>query len=391
MSNNTFAVKNARVVTLSGIIQDGIIRVIEGRIAFIGTESQLSAEDKAWYEEAIDAKNGYVMPGFIDVHVHGGFGSDFMDASTEAYNTITRFHMEHGTTTMLATSMTQSREALSAVVAAVDSYMKHDMPYAQLAGLHLEGPFVNPKYKGAQNDIFMMDAQIDWLEEWHEQHPGVMKQLSLAPERDNALNAIRWCRAHGINVAAAHTDATYEQFEEAVNAGLNQAVHTFNAMTPVHHRNPGVAGGVLTDDRVTAEVIADGHHVHPAVIKLLVRAKAAGKLVLITDAMSAAGMPNGSYELGGLPVTVIDGVARLTEGGALAGSTLTMIGAVQLVVNQVGVSIEEASRLASYNAAVHLGIEKHTGSIEVGKQADLVWTDADLNVQRVWVKGRSHM
>lgn len=391
MNNNTFAVKNARVVTLSGIIHDGIIRVLEGRIAFIGTESQLSAEDQGWFSEAIDAKGGYIMPGFIDVHVHGGFGSDFMDASDEAYHTITKFHMEHGTTAMLATSMTQSREALSAVVAAVDSYMKQDMPYAQLAGLHLEGPFVNPKYKGAQNDIFMMDAQIDWLEEWHEQHPGVMKQLSLAPERDHALNAIRWCRSHGINVAAAHTDATYEQFEEAVNAGLNQAVHTFNAMTPVHHRNPGVAGGVLTDDRVTAEVIADGHHVHPAVIKLLVRAKAAGKLVLITDAMSAAGMPNGSYDLGGLPVTVIDGVARLTEGGALAGSTLTMIGAVQLIVNQVGLSIQEASRLASYNAAVLLGIDKQTGSIEVGKQADLVWTDADLQVQRVWVKGRTHM
>lgn len=391
MSNHTFSIKHARVVTLSGIINNAIIRVVDGLITFIGTDSQLSAEDRGWYSEAIDAKGGYIMPGFIDVHVHGGFGADFMDASDEAYDTITKYHMEHGTTTMLATSMTQSRDALSAVVAAVDSYMKKDMPYAQLAGLHLEGPFVNPKYKGAQNEIFMMDPQIEWLEEWHQQYPGVMKQLSLAPEREQALNTIRWCRAHGINVAAAHTDATYEQFEEAVNAGLNQAVHTFNAMTPIHHRNPGVAGGVLTDDRVMAEIIADGHHVHPAVIKLLVRAKAVGKLVLITDAISAAGMPSGSYELGGLPVTVIDGVARLTNGNSLAGSTLTMIGAVQFMVNQVGLTLEEASRLASYNAAVLLDIDKYTGSIEVGKQADLVWTDADLHIQHVWTKGRSHM
>lgn len=391
MSNQTFTVKNARVVTLNGIMNDSVVRVEDGRITFIGTPSQLSAADQSLLSEAIDANNGYVLPGFIDVHVHGGFGADFMDASTESYNTITKFHMEHGTTAMLATSMTQSREAIGAAVAAVDAYMKQDMPYTQLVGIHLEGPFVNPKYKGAQNDAFMLDAQIDWLEQWDQQYPGVMKQLSLAPERDNALNAIRWCRSHGINVAAAHTDATYEQFTEAVNAGLNQAVHTFNAMTPVHHRDPGVAGGVLTDDRVTAELIADGHHVHPAVMKLLVRAKADGKLVLITDAMSAAGMPNGDYELGGLPVTVIDGVARLTNGGSLAGSTLTMISAIKMMVEKVGISLAEASRLASINPAKLLRIDDVTGSIEVGKQADLVWTDADLNVQRVWVKGRSHM
>ncbi|MGZ9585229.1 N-acetylglucosamine-6-phosphate deacetylase [Paenibacillus marinisediminis] len=391
MNNQTFTIKNARVVTLSSIINDGVVRVENGRIAYIGASSQLSAADQAWLADAIDAEGGYLMPGFIDVHVHGGFSADFMDASEEAYNKITKFHMEHGTTNMLATSMTQSRQALSAVVKAVDEYMKQDMPYAQLAGLHLEGPFVNPKYKGAQNEAFMLDPQIEWLEEWDREHPGVMKQLSLAPERENAHQAICWCRAHGINVAAAHTDATYEQLTEAANAGLNQAVHTFNAMTPVHHRKPGVAGAVLTDDRITAEVIADGHHVHPAVIKLLVRAKAAGKLVLITDAMSAAGMPNGIYDLGGLSVTVKDGVARLTEGDSLAGSTLTMIGAVQFMVNQVGLSVEEASRLASINPATLLRIDDVTGSIEVGKFADLVWTDADLNVQRVWVKGRTHM
>ncbi|MDK8183685.1 N-acetylglucosamine-6-phosphate deacetylase [Paenibacillus sp. UMB4589-SE434] len=391
MTNSTFTLKNARLVTLNGLIHDGIVRVEDGRIAYIGTLSQLTPVEQAWLTDAIDADNGYVMPGFIDVHVHGGFGADFMDASHTAYDQITKFHMEHGTTTMLATSMTQSHEALDKVVDAVDAYMKSNSKYAQLAGLHLEGPFVNPKYKGAQNDAFMMDAQIDWLEGWHEHHPGVMKQLSLAPERDNALNAIRWCRAHGINAAAAHTDATYEQLTEAANAGLNQAVHTFNAMTPVHHRNPGVAGGVLTDDRIAAEVIADGHHVHPACIKLLVRSKAAGKLILITDAMSAAGMPNGQYDLGGLPVTVIDGVARLTEGGSLAGSTLTMIGAIQFVTRHVGLSVEEASKLASINPAKQIGIDDVTGSIEVGKQADLVWTDAELNIKKVWAKGRTHM
>ncbi|GAC44403.1 N-acetylglucosamine-6-phosphate deacetylase [Paenibacillus popilliae] len=391
MNKSTFTVKQACVVTPNGILVDGVVHVEEGCIVFIGTPGQLLDKNSVWLDEAIDAEGGYLLPGFIDVHVHGGFGADFMDATAEAYDTITRFHMEHGTTAMLGTSMTQSREALDKVVAAVDAYMKQDMPYAQLAGLHLEGPFVNPKYKGAQNEAYMLDPQIEWLETWDKNHPGVIKQLSLAPERQHAIEAIRWSRAHGINVAAAHTDATFEQVTEAVNAGLNQAVHTFNAMTPVHHRNPGVAGAALTDDRITAEVIADGHHVHPACIKLLARSKAPGKLVLITDAMSAAGMPNGVYELGGLPVTMKDGVARLTEGNSLAGSTLTMIGAVRFVIEQVGLSIVEASRLASINPAKQLRIDDVTGSIEVGKQADLIWTDRDLNIRRVWIKGRGHM
>lgn len=392
MANSTFTIKNARVVTLSGVLHDAVVRVENDRIAYIGTASQLTEKEQAYLPEAIDAKNGYVLPGFIDIHVHGGAGADFMDATAEAYDTITKFHMEHGTTAMLATSMTQSREALDAVVSAVDAYQKSGSKYTQLAGLHLEGPFVNPKYKGAQNDAYMMDPQIDWLQDWHERYPGVMKQLSLAPERNMALEAIRWCRAHGINVAAAHTDATYDQIEVAVNAGLNQAVHTFNAMTPINHRNPGTAGAVLSDDRITAEVIADGHHVHPAVIKILHRAKAPGKLVLITDAMSAAGMPDGEgYSLGGLNVTVKEGVARLAEGGSLAGSTLTMIGALKFVMTHLGLPVEEASKLASYNAAKQIGIEHVTGSIEVGKQADLVLTNADFDIQAVWVQGHTHM
>ncbi|WP_028594142.1 N-acetylglucosamine-6-phosphate deacetylase [Paenibacillus assamensis] len=387
MHKTTFTIKNAQVVTLNGTISNGIVRVVNGRIAYIGTQAQLTEAEQGWLTDAIDADNGYLLPGFIDVHVHGGFGADFMDATAEAYDTITKFHMEHGTTAMLATSMTQSREALSSVVAAVESYIHNGSSYAQLAGLHLEGPFVNPKYKGAQNDAYMMDPQLEWLQEWHEKHPGIMKQLTLAPERNESLEAIRWCRTHGINVAAGHTGATYDEMTVAANAGLNQAVHTFNAMTGVHHRDPGVAGAVLTDDRITAEIIADGIHVHPACIKLLARAKAPGKLVLITDAMAAAGMPDGQYELGGLAVTMKDGECRLTEGGALAGSTLTMIEAVRFVINQVGLSLEEASRLASINPAQLIGIDEVTGSIEVGKQADLVLTDRDLNVKDVWVKG----
>lgn len=392
MANSTFTLTNANVVTPNGVLYDGVVRVEDGLISFIGKWSELAQpEQGAWGKEAVDAKGGWVLPGFVDLHIHGGFGADFMDANAESYDKITKFHMEHGTTAMLATSMTQSHEALDRVMVAVDAYIKQGMKYTQLAGVHLEGPFVNPKYKGAQNDIYMIDPQIDWFEDWHARFPGLMKQVSLAPERDNATEAIRWLRAHNVNAAAAHTAATYDQVTAAANAGLNQAVHTFNAMTPIHHRDPGVAGAVLTDDRITAEIISDGIHVHPACIKMLSRTKAAGKLVMITDAMSAAGMPDGQYDLGGLAVTMKEGVCRLTDGGSLAGSTLTMIQAVKNMIQFTGLPLHEVSRLASLNPAKQIGIDGYTGSIEVGKQADLVWTDADLNIERVWAKGSTHM
>ncbi|CAM3001148.1 N-acetylglucosamine-6-phosphate deacetylase [Paenibacillus sediminis] len=390
-NSHSFTISNAAVVTLDSVIEHGIVRVEDGNIVFVGTEDELPADKRSlWLDGVIDAGGGWLLPGFIDVHVHGGYGEDFMNANRQAFDTITKFHRDHGTTAMLATTMTQSRDALDRAIRAVYVYRHERMPYAQLEGVHLEGPFVNPKYKGAQNDAYMIDPQIDWLEDWNSRYPGLIKQVSLAPERHGALEAIRWLRAHHINAAAAHTDATYERIEAAVEAGLNQAVHTFNAMSPLHHRNPGTAGAVLSDDRIVAEVIADGIHVHPAVIRILAKTKRDHNLILITDAMSAAGLGDGQYELGGLPVTVTNGVAKLTQGDSLAGSTLTMIDAVKFVVHNLGVTIPEASVLASYNAARQLGIADRTGSIAAGKQADLVWTNSDLDIKEVWVKGISN-
>lgn len=392
MPNSTFTLTHANVIIPNGVLYDGFVRIEDGIIACIGTWSEFAqSKQEAWSEGTINTKGGWVLPGFIDLHIHGGSGADFMDAHAESYDKITKFHMEHGTTAMLATSITQSHQALDRVMTAVDVYIKQGMKYAQLIGVHLEGPFVNPTYKGAQNEIYMIDPQIDWFEDWHARFPRLMKQVSLAPERNNATKAIRWLRAHRINAAAAHTAATYEQIMAAAGAGLNQAVHTFNAMTPIHHRDPGVVGAVLTDDRITAEIIADGIHVHPACIKLVSRSKAPGKLVVITDAISAAGMPDGQYDLGGLAVTMKDDVCRLTEGGSLAGSTLTMIQAVKNMIQFTGLPLHEVSRLASLNPAQQIGIDSFTGSIEVNKQADLIWTDADLNMERVWVKGSTHM
>ncbi|MFD0692488.1 N-acetylglucosamine-6-phosphate deacetylase [Paenibacillus sp. GCM10027628] len=386
MSN--LVISNAKIVTEHGIIENGIILVTDGMIAHVGDAS--SAITGAGHSDAvqIDAEGKWLLPGFIDVHVHGGYGADFMESNPEILNTITRFHAQNGTTAMLATTMTAAREDIDRVLGEVHRYMSEPMPYAQLLGVHLEGPFISPKWAGAQDPRLMLPPQLEWLQDWHERYPQLVRQLTLAPEREGGLAMIAWLRDHGIVAACGHTDATYADIQSAVREGLSHAVHTFNAMKGLHHREPGTVGAVLTDARVSGEVIADGHHVHPAAIRLLTMVKQPHGLLLITDSMSAAGLGDGQYELGGQAVTVQSGVARLTDGGALAGSTLTMIEALRYMVREVGVSVEEASRYASGNPARLLRLDASHGSIAQGKRADLLLISSGLELERVWVQGR---
>jgi len=395
MPNKTTSllIKNGKIVLPDEhVLEQGSIYVRDGMIVWMGKDVDFQApSDDAMIHSAdqvIDANGDWVLPGFIDIHVHGGFGSDFMDANVHSIDTIARFHNQHGTTAMLATSLTASREVLSTVIAAADQYIRSDMPYAQLLGVHLEGPFICHKFCGAQNPNFIVPPQLAWIEQWIEQFPGIIRQVTLAPETDHALPLIAWLDEHHIIAACGHTDASYEQIELAVEQGLRHGVHTFNAMRMLHHREPGTVGAVLTDDRLSAEVIADGHHVHPACIKLIHRAKQAGKMLLVTDAMSAAGLNDGDYALGALEVKVHHGVARLTSNGSLAGSTLTMIAAMRFMVEQIGLSVPQASRLASGNPASLLGIANQSGDLTVGKQADILLISESLHIRNVWVKGR---
>lgn len=380
-------ISGAKVVTEQGIIENGLVHVVDGQLAYVGEQSGWLADTASPTVERIDAGGKWLLPGFIDVHVHGGYGADFMESNPETLNTITRYHAAHGTTGMLATTMTATREAIDRVLVEVQSYIEQGMPYAQLLGVHLEGPFISPKWAGAQDPKLMVTPQLDWLKDWHERFPQLMKQLTLAPEREGGLEMIAWLRDHGIVAACGHTDASYADMQTAVAAGLSHAVHTFNAMKPLHHREPGTVGAVLTDARISGELIADGIHVHPAAIKLLTMVKQPHGLLLITDAMSAAGLGDGQYDLGGQAVTVQSGVARLTEGGALAGSTLTMIDALRFMVREVGVSVADASRFASGNPARLLGLEGTHGSIAEGKQADLLLISSELELEQVWVRG----
>ncbi|QJC52986.1 N-acetylglucosamine-6-phosphate deacetylase [Paenibacillus albicereus] len=377
ISNVTIAVDGAAV--------HGSVTVRDGRIVSVEPGAGTAA---ASGEAVIDGRGGWLLPGFIDLHVHGGYGADFMDAGHEAYDTITRFHSRHGTTTMLATTMTESRERIRAALDAADEYVSAPMPYARLAGVHLEGPFVSPDWMGAQNPAYRVDPKLDWLQEWHDAYPSLIKQMTLAPEREGALEMIAWLAERGIVASAGHTDARFADMQAAADAGLRGMTHTFNACRGLHHREPGAVGAALTDDRIHAELIADGHHVHDAAMRLLARAKPPGKLTLITDAMSAAGLEDGTYELGGLPVTMKDGVCRLVEGGNLAGSTLTMEAALKRFVEATGWTVPQASVLASANPAYLLGLSEQTGSIAAGKWADLVLLTEQLEVVGTWVSGR---
>ncbi len=371
------------------ILEDGVIAWKDGKILYAGIPEGLPERIRSEALLLSVPERGLIVPGFIDIHVHGGNGEDFMDASPEVLDKITFFHSTQGTTAMLATSMTAPKERLDSVLAEVDRYRSGDMPYAQLEGVHLEGPFFSPKWPGAQNPEHIILPDVSWLEAWEKQYPGLIRQVTLAPERKGALEVISWLREQRITAALGHTDATYEEVERAVEAGLHHAVHTFNAMTPLHHRLPGAAGAVLSDPRISAEVIADGIHVHPAAISILAQLKQHNdQLVLITDAMSAAGLDDGEYKIGDLPVIVKHGEARLKDGGALAGSTLTMIRGFRYLVQEVGLSLNAASRAASLTPARLLGIDHRTGSLAQGKQADIVLLNAELDIEGVWVKGR---
>lgn len=377
-----------RVLSPAGLIEAGVIAVSEEVIVYAGEAAWLP-EAYAHWPAAVQDQSGYLIPGFIDVHVHGGNGFDFMYSDRESLDTITKFHASHGTTTMLATTMTAAKEDIDRVLAEVDAYRAGTMPYAQLAGVHLEGPFISPKWPGAQNPEHIVPPNTGWLEQWEQRYPGLIRQVTLAPERQGALAAITWLRKHGITAALGHTDAGFEEVIAAADAGLNQAVHMFNAMTPLHHRKPGTAGAVLFDERIRAEVIADGIHVHPAAIGLITRLKNSSNLLLITDAMSAAGLPDGEYSIGDLPVMVKGGIATLKDNpDSLAGSTLTMIRGFHYLVQEVGLSLEEASRAASTTPALSLGLERTTGSLETGKRGDILHLDQELQLRGVWIGGR---
>jgi N-acetylglucosamine-6-phosphate deacetylase len=323
-----------------------------------------------------------VAPGFVDLHVHGGGGAQ-VGADAEEIAAVARFHARHGTTALLATTVPAPETALAATVRAVaDVAAAPPTGRARVLGAHLEGPFVSAERPGALEVRDLRAPDRAELARLLAAGGGAVRTIVIAPELPGALDLIGAAVAEGLVVGLGHTDATYAEAQAGIDRGARVATHLFNAMRPLHHREPGVVGAALAEPRVTAELIADGVHVHPAALALVHAAKGAGGIALVTDAMQAAGLPDGDYALGVRTIAVTGGEAR-TANGALAGSTLTMDRAVRVCVD-AGIPLGDALRMASATPASVLG---EAGVLAPGAPADLVVLDPDLQAIATMVAG----
>lgn len=373
----------ARVVTPQGVLDPGWVHVLDGRLAALGPgEPPPPVEPVGADPEPVRLDGGWLLPGFVDLHCHGGGGASMTGADADAVAAVAALHLSHGTTTLVGSLVSAPPDALARDTAALAALADAGL----LAGVHLEGPWLAAAYRGAHAAAALRPPEPAEVERLLAAADGRLAMVTLAPELPGALDAVRRLVDAGVRVAVGHTAAGYDQTRAALDAGASVATHLFNAMPPLHHRDPGPVGALLTDERVAVELIADGVHVHPAVLRLAAAA-AAERVVLVTDAMAAAGVGDGAHRLGDLDVRVRDGVARVVAGGALAGSTLTMDAAVRLAVRAGVLDVPAAARAAATLPARLLG-RSDRGSLRPGLRADLVHLDDDLAVRAVWRAGR---
>lgn len=331
----------------------------------------------------IDAKGMYIAPGLIDVHVHGSCGADTMDQTKEAIEVISAGISKNGVTSFLPTTMTMSQEDIYGALEVIRLCMNQPLNGAKVLGAHMEGPFINAIYKGAQLDKYIIKPSYQFIENYTD----VIKLVSYAPEMDENYSFTKEVKEKtDITLSIGHTNATYNQAKEAFNCGCSHVTHLFNAMTPLNHREPGVVGAALTSD-VFTELIADTIHVNQQLFQFVLDNKGKHKMVLITDSMRAGCMKDGVYDLGGQAVFVKDGAARL-ESGNLAGSVLMLNKAVYNFFKNTDLTIDEAIHMASLNPATSIGIENCKGSLEIGKDADISIFDEEMNCYLTIVEGR---
>ena len=324
------------------------------------------------------SRQHYLVPGFIDLHMHGAQGKDVMDGDKDAFLTIARALATEGVTGYLATTMSAENERIEQVLKTAAQCMT-EKTGAALLGLHLEGPFLAKQKTGAQREDYLQMPNITLFKQWQALAQNNIKMVTLAPELMGALEFIRALHALNITVSIGHTNATYDETMAAIKAGCSHATHLFNAMRSIHQREPGATTALLLADEVTAEIIVDGVHLHPAIVDMVLRLKGRERLMLITDAMRAKCLRDGQYELGGQSVTVFAGRATLSD-GTLAGSTLRMPNAIANMQKFTHCSLIDAIHMATINPAYLLGMHTHKGSIETGKDADLVVLNDNIGV-----------
>jgi N-acetylglucosamine-6-phosphate deacetylase len=373
----TAVLAGAGVVTPDGVLEPGWLRVDGTRIAAVGAGPPPPDADP------VDLGGGYLVPGFVDMHVHGGGGAAYTTGDADEARAAAAFHRSRGTTTTVASLVTAGVDDLERAIRVLVPLVHEGV----LVGVHLEGPYLSAEHPGAHDPALLRAADAGELDRLLRAGQGTVRMVTLAPELPGALELVRRTVAAGAVAAVGHTDATYAQARAAFDAGARVATHLFNAMRGVHHREPGPVVAALEDERVTIELINDGVHLHDAVTALAFAAAGAARTALITDAMVAAGMPDGDYRLGAMDVRVRDGVARLAAGDSIAGSTLTLEVALRRAVRDLGVPIATAARAAATTPARAIGLGDRTGALQAGMAADLVVLDDDLAVQAVMAGG----
>ncbi|WP_433546947.1 N-acetylglucosamine-6-phosphate deacetylase [Streptomyces sp. CA-294286] len=369
----------AQVVLPTGTVDGGRVIVDGTKIAGALPGTAASAPE----HRTLDLSGHWVVPGFVDMHVHGGGGASFTSGTAEEVLQAVATHRAHGTTTMVASTVTEEMDVLASRAALLAELVQQ----GDLAGIHFEGPFISPCRKGAHSESLLRDPDPADVRKLMDAAHGTAKMFTLATEMPGGLDSVRLLAEHGVLAAVGHTDATYEQTVAAIDAGATVATHLYNAMPAVGHRAPGPIVALLEDERVTVELINDGTHLHPGAFRFAYHHAGAARVAMITDAMDAAGFGDGFYDLGPLAVEVREGVARLVEGGSIAGSTLTLDKAFRRSVTIDGLSVEDAVRSLSANPARLLGVDDRVGSLEPGKDADLVVLDADFAVKGVMRRG----
>lgn len=368
-----------QIVLDDQVIDKAYLTIEDGKFGPILMEEPQDAPIK-------DYSQSIVAPGLVDTHIHGYKSHDVMDNDFEGIKVISEGLLSCGVTSWLPTTLTSSAELLNDVCETIGNHYQ-EVTGAKIRGIFLEGPFFTEKYKGAQNPKYMSDPSVDKLAKWHELSQGLVNKIAIAPERKGVKEFIEFAKSKGVYTALAHSDATYEEAAAAVEAGANIFVHIYNGMSGLHHRKPGMVGAALSLDKVFAEMICDGHHVHPAAARVVTRARGPKETVLITDCMRAGGMGEGQSRLGEFEVVVKDGTARLKETGNLAGSILELKQGVKNVVDWGLVSPAEALRMASLTPAQSVGIESVCGRIAPGYEADFIVVSDQLELEATYLDG----
>lgn len=363
----------------TGVKEGGYLEIKNGKFgAYL--------EEKPAKATIIDYADKWIAPGLVDTHIHGYKNHDVMDNDPEGIKVMSSALLECGVTSFLPTTLTSSRERLLAVSKTIRA-VKDEVDGAKIQGIYFEGPFFTEEHKGAQNPSYFSDPSLEVFHEWQEASGHLIKKIALAPEREGVEEFVETITNEGVVVALGHSNATLKEATKAVDAGASVFVHAFNGMRGLNHREPGMVGAMLTVKEIFAELIADGHHVHPKAVELLVQTIGYDKVALITDCMMAGGMPDGDYILGEFPVVVANGTARMKEGN-LAGSILKLYEGMRNVVKWGVATPYQAVMMASYIPAVSCNIADQCGSIQKGCAADFIVLDKEMNLVATYLDGQ---